>query len=319
MNNKMLITRKISIGFLSALFTLFLFAYAQKASAVTLKDETIITGTMITLGDIFEGLPRGTDKVLGPAPRPGQEMVLNARTLLRVALALDLPWKPQSSAERITLRRAATVIESTTIKSALKDQLATQGVKGDYDLIIPADKQQIILPFGEENRVEVQKFHFKRDTNYFEATLVAPSQENPLKRIKVSGYVQKLIEIPVLKETIGRGSIIGRHDVEIIKIPENRLNGDMIIKAKNLIGTTPRRILSAGNPVQNNEVEAPKIIERGEFITMIFNNGSLKLTARGKALEHGAKGEMIRVINTGSNKTIEGLVTASREVTIQTF
>ncbi len=54
--------------------------FAQSASAVSLKYNTLVEDNVITLGDVFTGLDRKADKVLGPAPRPGQDMTLNART-----------------------------------------------------------------------------------------------------------------------------------------------------------------------------------------------------------------------------------------------
>jgi len=39
----------------------------------------------------------------------------------------------------------------------------------------------------------------------------------------------------------------------------------------------------------------------------------------GKGLEHGSKGDLVRVVNNSSNRTIEALVTGEREVTVQTF
>ena len=69
--------------------------FGGAAKAVDLRQNATIEGSVITLGDIFYNLPGNGDKVLGPAPRPGADMVLNARTLLRVAMALDLPWRPE--------------------------------------------------------------------------------------------------------------------------------------------------------------------------------------------------------------------------------
>lgn len=315
----MTITRKLVLLYLAIGLVVFTFAYAQKASAVQLKDYTVITGNMITVGDIFEGLPRGADKVLGPAPIPGQEMVLNARTLLRIALALDLQWKPSSSAEYVVLTSAATLVERSIIEDALREALAERGVKGSYNIIIPEEHAQIVLPVDQVASAEVQRINVKRDKNFFEATLVAPSKENPVKRVRVSGTIQRLVEIPVLKNTTRKGTIISKHDIEMVEVPQRRLNQDIILKAENLIGMTPRQVLGADTPVKANEIEEPKIVQRGEFVTMVFKNGPLRLTARGKALQHGAKGDMIRVVNTGSNKTVEGLVTASREVVVETY
>lgn len=314
------VTRKIVVSLLISVTLLVSAFYAQSAAAVSLKRETLITGTAITLGDVFEGLPAElADKVLGPAPQPGQDMVLNARTLLRVSLALDLPWKPTSSAEYIVLRSPASIVDQTQIKQALAKALLEQSISKRFDISWEQGPTKLVLPADQDNTVEVQDIFIKQDQNRFEATLVAPSKERPLQTAHISGKIIPIISVPVLKDTTRAGTIIGPRDIETIDVAEFTLKQDTILTAENLIGTTPRRLLNAGQPVKANEIEAPKIVERGEYITMIFKQGPLHLTARGKALEHGAKGDLIRVVNTGSNQTVEAMVTNIKEVTVQTY
>lgn len=318
MNEKTL-KRQCTAVITFALIAILMIAHSQSAAALSLKQNSVITGETITLGDIFQGLSHDEGKVLGPAPRPGHDIVLNARTLMRIALALDLPWRPASSADYVVLSRAASVVERDTVETALKEELSHKGISGLYNLIIPSEMVDIILPLDQPATVEVSDLRIKRENNWFEATLNAPSKDNPLHRSRISGKIEPLSEIPVLKEAMRAGTVIGKHDIEMITVSNRSLGADLVVSAADLIGTTPRRLITPGQPVKVIEIEAPKIVERGEFVTMIFNRGPLQLTARGKALENGAKGDTIRVVNTSSNKTVEGLVTASKEVTVQNF
>ena len=99
----------------------------------------------------------------------------------------------------------------------------------------------------------------------------------------------------------------------------SRINSGTILSAADLVGMTPRRMVLDGKPIVANDVEAPRIVKRGESVTLNFKSGSLELSAMGKALEHGSKGDLVRVVNNSSNRTIEALVTGEREVTVQTF
>ena len=58
--------------------------FASQAKAVELKSNALIEGSVITLGDIFYDLPANEGKVLGPAPPPGKNNILNSRTYFRV-------------------------------------------------------------------------------------------------------------------------------------------------------------------------------------------------------------------------------------------
>src|SRR5690606_35175824 len=97
-----------------------LVAGTQAALAASLKDVSIVKSDVITAGDLFEGAVKNGDYVLGAAPMPGKDLVLNARTLYRIASALDIDWRPQSTAEQIVIRRSATVIPASDIKKKLE-------------------------------------------------------------------------------------------------------------------------------------------------------------------------------------------------------
>ncbi len=291
--------------------------YFQAAEAVTLKQNSIITGSTIMLGDVFDGLEHSQSKVLGPAPLPGKDMVLNARTLMRIAIALDLPWRPESNMEEVVLRRSATVIGRDTVERSIRDSLVKRGVNGDFEVAMTTPLEDIVLPENETGAIEFERFNYSPSTNRFEGTIVAPSRNNPLYTALVSGSVQRLVEIPVLREPLRAGSIIGVRDLDHISVKESTLQPAMILNANALVGMTPRTLISSGVPIKANDIEPPEAVSRGELVMMIFQNGPLVLTAQGKALENGAQGDVVRVLNTASNKTVQALVTGDNEVTLQ--
>jgi flagellar basal body P-ring formation protein FlgA len=293
--------------------------YPHTAAAVGLKEDSVVTGNTITLGDIFTGLPRDADKVMGISPQPGREMVLDARTLLRIAIALDLPWRPETSADTVIVKRAATIVDRDMIDEALHASLADKGITGEYKLVMAEDPQNMILPQDMTPGVEVSSLNIKQGSDWFEATLAAPSKDQPLTTRRISGRIERMAKIPVLRENLNNGTVIGVNDIDYITIPQRNLKSDIVLRAEDLTGRTPRRLLTAGVALNANDLEAPRLVARGEIITMVFNQDGLQLTAQGKALEHGAKGDRIRVVNTSSNKTIVAEVTNDKEVTLAGF
>jgi flagella basal body P-ring formation protein FlgA len=293
--------------------------YPHTASAVSLKHSSVVKSNMIMLSDIFAGLPEGRDKALGPAPRPGQDMTLNARTLMRVARSLDLPWRPAHSGEYIVLTRAATVIDSDMIRDALKQEIGARGMDGEYKIAFAGAMNEMILPLDQPASVEIQSINLRPTHNRFDAVLVAPSKEEPLQTLRVSGAFERMIDIPVLYNALSKGRVIGLRDVETISVRESDVRGDVILSKEELIGMTPKRMILPGKPVKANDLQLPIVVERGDMVTMIFNDGGMRLTAKGKALENGAKGDVVRVANSASSRTVEALVTAEREVIVEKF
>jgi len=131
----------------SSIILTALVVFTAPALAVSLKNHAILDGSTITVADIFSGVEEGKgSRVLGPAPLPGKDMVLNARTLMRVAIALDLPWRPATSGEQITLSRAATIVKQDTVLDALKVELQAHDVRGNFEIIPDRVMDNIVLP-----------------------------------------------------------------------------------------------------------------------------------------------------------------------------
>lgn len=313
------VIHKVAIIGISQILVIPLFFHAQSASAVALKNYAEIEDNVIRISDIFDGADHVADRVLGAAPLPGKDVTLNARTLFRVALALGLDWKPKSSADYVVIRRSGTFIDDDTIQNELVGALKENGVHGLFKANIYGEHPQIVLPSNQPADLEVTDVSYNSARKTFEASLFAPSKANPKYNRRISGSIEMLVKVPTLKSTMSKGDIIRANDIAYIEVSERFLNQDYIMKADDLIGTTPRRFLNPSEPVKANDIEYPQIVQRGQSITMIFKQGPLQLTARGKALETGAKGEIIRVVNTASNQTIDAIITAENEVTVQTY
>jgi flagella basal body P-ring formation protein FlgA len=54
------------------------------------------------------------------------------------------------------------------------------------------------------------------------------------------------------------------------------------------------------------------MVKRGDLVTMELNSGPIRVTAIAKAMENGTKGDIIRLVNMDSNRTLEAEVTGQR-------
>lgn len=298
----------------------FAVAGATPAGAVSLRDKAVIQDSTLKLSDIFQGLSEHEDRVLGPAPRPGSDMTLNARTLLRIAQALDLPWRPENSGAYIIVSRAATIIDQDMIKDALGAHIREENkALGAFEISFMSDYTEIILPENTPAQCDVTALNFNAATGRFDATLAVPSKDNPLEKIRLSGRIHTLIKLPVLKESLRSQTRIGAGDIDFITLRGDYVPRDAIVDSHDLVGMIPRHIVKAGEIIKTGDIIMPDLVARGQSVTMIYKNGALRLTALGKALENGTKGAMVRVVNTASSRTVEAVVTGEQEVTIQEF
>jgi len=315
--NKSLTTKMLIAYLWIAIILAGVFIGARTALAASLKNVSIVTSDVLTVRDLFDGVTNNADYVIGKSPHPGEDMVLNARTLYRIAISLDLPWRPTNSTDSVTVRREATIIPYESIEEKIRHSLSSEGVSGLYDLNVNTGRPEMILPKEIGENIEVDRFTFNPQSNIFHAAIVAPSIANPVKTIKLSGSIERIIEVPVLKTALRNGDIIGKRDINWVKMPERKLQSNLLMRESDLIGQTPRRIAHAGKPLVSNELEAPQLVGRGENVTISFVDGPLVLTTKGKALQSGAKGDLIRVNNLNSNRTVDAYVTSENAVVVQ--
>ncbi len=300
-------------------FVMSLCAACSSAYAIGLKEQSVVTDDTIKLGDIFYDLPRDEERILGRAPQPGEKIVLNARTLFRIASALDLPWRPSDVMTHVVLRREATIIDYDEIKNAIHLALNDKGLYGEYELSIPAKYQKIVLPADEPANVDITNIKVDTQHKNFNATLAAPSADNPIRQMQVKGKIFPVVKVPVLRENIEYGRVIKPSDIDTITIRENRFSKNTIADPEKLIGMTARRIIIAGRPISSSDVVAPNLVERGQYITLSLKSDFMNLTTQVKALENGAKGDVIRVLNPSSNQTLQAVVLSNNEAQVATY
>jgi flagella basal body P-ring formation protein FlgA len=61
--------------------------------------------------------------------------------------------------------------------------------------------------------------------------------------------------------------------------------------------------------VRRADLVKPDIIRRDDSVTLVYAAPGIMLTTRGKAMESGGEGDIIRVLNAQTNRTLQGVVT----------
>jgi flagella basal body P-ring formation protein FlgA len=83
------------------------------------------------------------------------------------------------------------------------------------------------------------------------------------------------------------------------------------------IGMQLRRGMRAGTPIRAADLVRPDFVVRDQAVTIIYQVPGLYLTTRGKAIESGAEGDTVSVLNLQSKRTLTGVVTGRGQVTVE--
>ncbi|MBB5710771.1 flagellar basal body P-ring formation chaperone FlgA [Sphingomonas xinjiangensis] len=81
-------------------------------------------------------------------------------------------------------------------------------------------------------------------------------------------------------------------------------------------GMEATRNLAPGTIVRRTDVMTPQLVRRGEPVTIKLASGTLLITASGRALTGGGKGDMVRVVTNSTSRTLDGMVDGSGVVRV---
>ncbi len=283
---------------------------------VMMKSHVIVDGPFVLLSDLFEGAGDQGATAIARAPAPGKRVEVSARWLAAVAKAYGLAWRPTSRFDRAVVERSSRVIDTRRITQEMLDTLARQGVTGRLSLVLDQPGVRLDLPGDAEPTLAITNISHDPVNGRFSALVIAPATGSPLAKAHISGRVVVMTEIPVLRRRMVPGDVIRIDDIEWSSTRADRIGRSVIVDAENLVGMSPRRPIRPGAAVRANELRAPVVVAKNSLITVRLNTARLSLTTQGRALESGASGDVIRVMNTKSNKIINAAVVGSGTVRV---
>lgn len=299
--------------FLTAALSLCLAAPAYAAAVP--KENSVVTTDQITLGDVFDGVTANAGHYLAPAPELGKTMTLGAYDLTRISNAFHLGWTPADGSARVVIRRASGMLDHYDVQAALEKRLKeeTKGQKFDMEL---ADRSISFRVSGGATRdVIIDRLSYDAVKGEFSAVVSAAAVPGVKK--EVSGRIFPISQVPVLKTPLRPGDVISRDDVDYIDMHAADITPSMLTNADSLVGHSPRRGVSAMKPLMASDIQMPIVVKKGDLVTMVLKNKALNLTTQGRAMENGAEGDAIHVMNSSSKQVVDAVVTGALTVSIQ--
>jgi flagella basal body P-ring formation protein FlgA len=115
--------------------------------------------------------------------------------------------------------------------------------------------------------------------------------------------------------TLMPGGIVRQEDV--MAKPMLRPYPGALPSSAAIVGLEVKRYVSANRPVLERDVGAVSAVKANMPVTVMWRGGGLALDMEGRALETGAVGDEIRVLNPGTSRTIRGTVVGDGMVQVR--
>lgn len=113
-----------------------------------------------------------------------------------------------------------------------------------------------------------------------------------------------------------KGAILTMADLSATQVPANRVFESTAVGEADVLGKQTLRALPAGQPISALHLRTPPTISRGALVPFIFARGAVQLRGEGQALEDGIAGQSIRLLNTATRATLNGMVQTNGTVLV---
>lgn len=290
---------------------------ADSAPGVMLRESSMVSGKVIYLGDVFANTGDKENIALAHAPSAGKRAVFDARWLYRVAKAYKLDWRPLSNRDQIVIQRISSVITQDEIAEQLREYLADKGADPDMEIHFSNRMLQMHVAGEGISEIGFEDVGFDPRSKRFSAIVHAPAGDPAALRTRITGQLYDMTEVPVTARRILKGEIINKSDLQWVRVRTNRLQNDAVVSMEELVGKTPKRGLREGISIRSSAIQDPILVEKGSLVTIILRADKMLLTAQGKAMQPGSDGDIIRITNTQSNKSIEAEVIGAGRVAVR--
>jgi flagella basal body P-ring formation protein FlgA len=288
-------------------------------TAVTLQPEVEIKRYAVKLSDLFIGVPAEIDRDIAQAPPPCKPVVYDQQVLNKLADTYRLDWQPQGSSDHAVVTSSCARITNDMIRDAVVARLKQDGVAKERSFEITFDTRalEVDLPADQSPDFTLNNFAYDPASKHFRADLTAKTERGPYV-LPITGHVAVKRSVPILAHRLEAGTTISENDLDWMQMPEERITADIISEASQLVGRELRRDTGEGEMLHSHDVTAPRLVLRGSLVTMKIETPFITVTAQGKSQQDGAQGDTVRVLNTQSNRVIEGVVTGPGIIEIHT-
>lgn len=292
-----------------ALHPLLAFAtVAAAADIVTLRPKAVVRADVVLLGDLVTGAGAKAGTPLFRAPDVGKVGAIRAETIARAAAELGLKGIDTGGLQAILVSREARAATPAEVQAAVRAALLKLDASL-VDAIVRFDAPPPALALGGDGGLAVEAQTFNLETGAFVVRIAQVEGAVPL-----SGQIQSLVEVPVLRRLVSRGDIIGPADFSLEARPRRMLASGVMADPARLPGFVARRALRAGDVIREADLAPRDSVERNQKVIIAYERPGMSLTLAGKALASGPIGAVIQVQNISSKRTFDAVVTGDGKV-----
>jgi len=313
---------RTTLATISALLVLALPARAADdfIATPTLRASITVTSDVVRVGDLIDNAGSAALIPLYRSPDLGTTGALPVAQVLAVLRAKQVIGVMTGDIKEVQVTRLARTLVNKDLETAVATALERRFGLGDAaNITVTFDRGIADMRLDASNTGVLQPVATRYDarSGRFDIAFEINNDNNPAPtKLRFTGTAIETVEVAVLTRDIDRVDLLKASDVAVERRPKAEVTGEAASRDRTL-GMQLRRPMRAGTPIRVADIVKPDFVQRDQNVTVIYQVPGIYLTTRGKAIESGAEGDTISVLNLQTKRTLSGVVTGRGQVTVQ--
>jgi flagella basal body P-ring formation protein FlgA len=290
-----------------------------QAPTPRLKELVTVSSEIVRIGDLVENAGDAADIAVFRSPDLGDT---GSVAVARIAEALrphGVAGLDTRGLREVVVTRLSRAISVDDIKQRIARAFAGQFGFGDaenIDIILDRNVRVLHVENTVTAELAIVRLNVEPRTGRFDVAFELPASVAARRLpLRFTGTATELVPAATLARSLRPGEVVRQADVVVARRPKLEVGADAIA-AEQAIGLAAKRPLRGGQVLRPADLTKPQVVQRNEVVTLVYAVPGVMLTVRGKALEAGAEGDIVSVVNVQTNRTIQGTVSGPGRVSI---
>ena len=288
-----------------------------KSGRPAVKPAISIVGDVVRIGDLVEHAGTAANVAIFRAPDLGQTGRVAVARILEALAPHEVGELDTRDLTDVVVTRSSHLITPDDIEGRIVRALAGRHRVADAsNLTVTFDIEPIAIHAEPDTEPRIARLLFEPRNGRFDIMFELPGTTRRL--LRYTGSFAETFEAAMLTRPIAAGIALKATDLKFVRRPKAEFAANIVTEATQAVGLAARQPLRPGQVLRQTDLTKPEVVTRNETVTITYEVPGITLSMRGKAMEAGAQGEIINVLNIHSKRTIQATVAGPGHVIIAT-
>jgi flagella basal body P-ring formation protein FlgA len=289
------------------------------AARPKLKELVTVTSEVVRIGDLVEDAGDAADTPVFRAPDLGQTGSVQVARIAEAMRPHGLERLDTGGLSEVVVTRLSRAITGDEIKERIARAVAGQFGFGEADKLAVILDRQLRALHVEANvtaDLAIARMNVEPRTGRFDVGFDLPGSMAARRfSLRFTGTVTELAPAVALTRSLRAGEVIKTSDLVTERRPKLEVGPDAV-GSEQAVGLAAKAALRSGQVLRQGDLVRAQVVQRNEAVTIVYEVPGVTLTVRGKAVEAGAVGDVVSVLNVQTNRTIQGTVIGPGRIAI---